>query len=74
MQSLFTTYRADSIRECFIHELRWDTKEGITCFFSLFVAQRLNISFLLWAGMAGELYIFRHVTPEVCCSQDPMTL
>lgn len=39
-----------------------------------FVAYHVNISFQLCTGMAGELYIFRHVTPEVCCSQDPMTL
>lgn len=71
------TYAVAPIQSCFIHELRWDTKGEITCCAPpppLFFAHGLNILFPGWAAMAGSLYIFRHVTPEVCCSQDPMTL
>lgn len=40
----------------------------------LLLADHLNISFPPWPCVAGELYIFRRVTPKVCCSQHPMTL
>lgn len=54
-------------------EMRY--KEVITCFLcSIFCTPFESLISAIWADKPGELYIFRHVTPEVCCSQEPMTL